>query len=72
MPWHPANYQVCEEAGKDPNEEKKKLEMTKITKLLQKVIKTAIIFKFKNVEKSINIIKRDMENIKMTQINFKK
>ena len=43
--------------------------MTKIIEL-EKVINTAIIFKFKNVEKSTNVIKRDRESIKMTQINF--
>ena len=49
--------------------------MTKRAELVDNVIKKAIIIIFyisKKGEKSISIIKIDMESIKMTQINFKR
>lgn len=49
--------------------------MTKRAELVDNVIKKAIIIIFhifKKGEKSISIIKTDMESIKMTQINFKR
>lgn len=49
--------------------------MTKRAELVDKVIKKAIIITFhmfKKGEKSLSIIKTDMESIKMTQINFKR
>ena len=48
--------------------------MTKRAELVDKVIKKAIItfHMFKKGEKSLSIIKTDMESIKMTQINFKR
>lgn len=49
--------------------------MTKRAELVDKVIKKAIIITFhmfKKGEKSLSIIKTDMESIKVTQINFKR